>query len=415
MKNKLRYLNISIFLQTQLYMVPFLLLFYQHCGLTAGDFLLFQGIFSLAGLLFEIPMGYLGDIFSKRNVLILSYSFFVIRCLLWLFFAQYGYWVLLAGEILFAAQKTSFSGVSDSYIYEYLKFNNIPQKMKKRYGKMSFFISVGTAFSSIVGAWIYTTISEYTLQKYNYNYGFMVLISLELILNVAAITLLFGLPKIPQPIHPKTTLKKAYEDLFKTVAWLMKNQNIKYHILYSGLLAATTLVFVWSFQPIMKLLAFPVALYGVVYFINHAFRALGSLYSDKISKIIALPKIAVSVFVGFITCFILTFIILNIPSVPVSICICYFIFISFVIGGQLAFTLNHTSRLHTFIPSEMRATSSSVSTMVGRLYAGFFFILMKIFLDGVSIQKSLAVCFVIFIIAAFPLKKVYLISKQEGK
>ena len=411
MQNKLCLLNISAFLQAQLFLLPFSFLFYKQCGLSVGDFFLFQGIFSLAGLLFEIPMGYLGDIFSKRNVLILSYSFFVIRCLLWLFFAQYGYWVLLAGEILFAAQKASFAGVSDSYIYEYLKFNNIPQKMKKRYGKMNFFLALGTAFSSIVGAWIYTMVSEYTLQKYNYNYGFMVLIGLELILNLAAIALLFGLPKIPQPIHPKTTLKKAYADLFKTVTWTMKNQNIKYHILYSGLLVATTLVFVWSFQPIMKLLAFPVALYGVVYFINHTFRALGSLYSDKISKIIALPKMAASVFVGFITCFILTFIILNVQSVPVSITLCYFIFISFVIGGQLAFRILHDCRLHTFIPSDMRATSSSVSTMVGRLYAGFFFILMKILLDGVSIQKSLAVCFVVFIVAAFPLKKLYLTSK----
>ena len=415
MQNKLRYLNISIFLQTQLYMVPFLLLFYQQNGLTVGDFFLFQGIFSLSAILFDIPSGYLADIFPKRNILVLSYLFYIARLILWLFFAQYGFWIFLLAEIMFAAHKATWAGCADSYIYEYLKFNSIPQKMKRRYGKMNFFMALGTAFSSLIGAWIYTMVSEYTLQKYNYNYGFMVLISLELILNVAAIILLFGLPKIPQPIHPKTTIKKAYIDLFKTVIWTMKNQNIKYHILYSGLLTATTSVFVWSFQPIMKLLVFPVALYGVVYFINHAFRALGSLYSDKINQIITLPKMAISVFVGFITCFILTFIILNVSTVPVSVSLLYFIFISFVIGGQLAFRILHDCRLHTFIPSEMRATSSSVSTMVGRLYSGFFFILMKILLDGVSIQKSLAVCLIIFIVASLPLKKLCFIPKKDGK
>ena len=225
---------------------------------------------------------------------------------------------------------------------------------------MNFAMSMGTAFSSLIGAAIYASVSKYTLAKYNYNYGFTVLIFLKLILNIIATALLFKLPKISIESHTRSSLVGTYKKLFNAVAWTMKNQNIKYHILYSGLLAATTLVFVWSFQPIMKLLAFPIALYGVVYFINHTFRALGSLYSDKISQIIALPKMAVSVFVGFITCFILTFIILNIPSVPVSITLCYFIFISFVIGGQLAFRILHDCRLRTFIPSDMRATASFI-------------------------------------------------------
>jgi hypothetical protein len=195
----------------------------------------------------------------------------------------------------------------------------------------------------------------------------------------------------------------------------MKNPNIKYHILCSGLLAAITTVFASSFQAIMKSLLFPVSLYGLVYFINHLFRALASLYADKINRLIPLSKMIVSVFVLFVLCFLLTFVILNVSSVPVSICLCYFIFISFVIGGQLAFRILHDCRLHTFIPSDMRATSSSVSTAVGRLHAGFFFILMKILLDGIALQNSLAVCFIIFLMASYPIKKVYTTSLSEEK
>ena len=413
MKNKLQLLNISVFLQTQLFMLPFLFLFYQHCGLGVGDFFLFQGIFSLTALLLEIPMGYLGDIFSKRNILILSYSFFVLRCLLWLFFSQYGYFILLLGEILYAAQKASFAGTSDSYIYEYLKRYNVPQKMKQQYGRMNFFMSFGTAFSSVVGAWIYAIVSKYTLQKYNYNYGFVALIGLELILNLIAICLLLRLPKIPQQKGNKMTLKRIYADLFQCIVSTMKNKNIKYHILYSGIIAATTVVFAWSFQPIMKMLLIPVSLYGLVYFINHFFRAMASFYSDEINKFVPLSKIALSVFVLFTLCFISTFVILNVSAVPTYVSFLYFGFVSFSIGVQLTYLLLHVSRLHTFIPSNMRATSSSVNSLIGRLYAGFFFILMKILLDGVSIQQSLAVCFVLFIIGSWPLRKVYSIQLRE--
>ncbi len=413
MKNKLSLLSFSVFLQTQLYMVPFLLLFYQHCGLSVGDFFLFQGVFSLSALFFDVPMGYLADIFPKRNILILSYIFYIFRLILWLFFSQYGYWVLLFAEIMFAAHKASFAGVVDSYMYEYLHLNNIPQKMKDCYGKMNFFLSVGTAFSSLIGAGIYTSISDYTLSTYNYNYGFIALICLELVLQLIATGLLLKLPIIPAVNKTKIRLKELYKKLFLNVVWTLQNRNIKYHILYSGLLDAITLVFVWSFQPIMKLLLLQISLYGVVYFINHLFRALASLYSDKINHIISLSKMALLVFVLFVVCFILTFFILNFSSIPVWCSLGYFTFISITIGIQLAFRLLHTCRLHNFISSDIRATSSSVSTVVGRLYTGFFFILMKICLDGVSLQTSLATCFVIFIMIAFLLRKVCLVSLKD--
>ena len=44
------------------------LLFYQQNGLTIADFVLFQGIFQLTGILFEIPCGYIADVISKKKV-----------------------------------------------------------------------------------------------------------------------------------------------------------------------------------------------------------------------------------------------------------------------------------------------------------------------------------------------------------
>ena len=50
-KNPLEIFNVATFLQTQILMLPVLLLFYQENGLTAGDLFLFQGIFSITALL----------------------------------------------------------------------------------------------------------------------------------------------------------------------------------------------------------------------------------------------------------------------------------------------------------------------------------------------------------------------------
>lgn len=414
-EKSLNLLNVSVFLQTQFFLLPVLFLFYQHCGLSVGDFFLFQGIFSLSTLLFEIPFGYLGDIISKKSVLILSYLFFIFRLILWLFFAQYGYWVLLLGEILFAAQKASFSGAVDSYIYEYLKHFNSSKEMLKCYGKVNFFLAAGTAFSAIPATLLYSKISQYTLLKYNHDYGFVVLMLLELILNLTALFLLVLLPAIPRTQEPKKTFEELYKRFFKTIIWTINKQNIRYHALYSGLLIAMTSVFVWSFQPIMKLLLLPVPLYGVVYFINHSFRALSSLYLNKIKSLFPLSKMYMLTLSLFVLSFMLTFVVLNMKNCSPLTCLLYFTFISFTIGMQLAYHLCNISRLHTFVPSIIRTTVSSVNMAMGRLFSAFFFVLVKILLSDNPLQNVFIVCFAIFVIVAIGLRKVYFISLKEEK
>ena len=63
----------------------------------------------------------------------------------------------------------------------------------------------------------------------------------------------------------------------------------------------------------------------------------------------------------------------------------------------------------------MRATISSINTAIGRLWSIFFFILLKVLMDDVSIQTPFVVCLIIFIFASFPLKWVHKISLIEEK
>ena len=74
--NPLHRLNLACFLRSQLYLAPVLLLFYQQNGLSIADFVLFQGLFQLTGILFEIPCGYIADVISKKKVLILAFLCF---------------------------------------------------------------------------------------------------------------------------------------------------------------------------------------------------------------------------------------------------------------------------------------------------------------------------------------------------
>lgn len=100
MQRPLRILFVSeLFRQFQL-ILPVIFLVYESRGLTAGDFFLLQGIFSLFIFFLEIPTGYIGDVYSRRNVLILSGLFYLLAYVL-LFFSN-GFFMVLCVELLWA-------------------------------------------------------------------------------------------------------------------------------------------------------------------------------------------------------------------------------------------------------------------------------------------------------------------------
>lgn len=402
----LKIFNWSTFLQTQIFMLPVLLLFYQQNGLSVGDYFLFQGIFSITALLFEVPAGYIGDIFPRKNILILSYGLFLCRLVLWFFFAHYGYWIILAGEILYSASKSFYSGVADGYVYDYLKAGGKISEMLKQYGRLNCFMASGTAISSLLGAYFYQHLSAWSMASCGKDYGFLILILIEIVYNTAAMVLLFFLPKVPSAKKKIKSVSEKYKDLFRITKNTLTNPDIKYHMFYSGLLAGTTMVFVWSFQPLMKSALVPVGLFGVIYFINHLFRALASYFLHKTMKYFSLPFFGSLTFVMFIISFLIAMELAHLENPPLWLSLTLLTFICLTIGFQLTVTLASVSRLHMLVGSDIRSTVASVNNMIGRFIAGLFLILFKFLLDGVSIQTSFLIYLCVFMLGLYPLLKV---------
>ncbi len=404
--NALKIFNWSTFFQTQIFMLPVLLLFYQQNGLSIGDYFLFQGIFSITALLFEVPAGYIGDIFPRKNILILSYGLFLLRLVLWFFFAQYGYWIILAGEILYSASKSFYAGVADGYVYDYLKAGGKTSEMLKQYGRLNCFMSTGTAISSLLGAYFYQYLSAWSLSSFGRDYGFLILLLIEMIYNTIAIGLLFFLPNVPSAKKKIRSMSEKYIDLFRITKEALSNPDIKYYMFYSGLLAGTTMVFVWSFQPLMKVALIPVGLFGVIYFINHLVRALASYFLNDTMKHFRLPAFGQLTFVLFVISFLIAIELAHLNTPPLWVSMTLLTFICVAIGFQLTFTLASVSRLHMLIGSDIRSTVASVNNMIGRFVAGLFLILFKFLLDGVSVQASFIVYLCIFMLGLYPLIKI---------
>ena len=395
LKNPLKLLNWSVFFQTQIFMLPIMLLFYQSNGLTKGDYFLFQGIFSIAALCFEVPAGYIADWISRKKVLILSYGLFLTRLVLWFFLASdccFGlnaYWIILIGELLYAASKAFFSGIADGYIYDLLKSKGQTTRMLKRYGRMNFFMSAGTAIASLFGAMLYE------------EYGVMTLIVIEIVFNTIAIGMLLFLPDVPSERTETLTVNEKYHDLFKIAKSALTNEKIKYYISYSAMAVAASMIFVWSFQPLMQIASIPVALFGVVYFINHDFRALAGYLLEKTMSVISLKKLGIVIYGLFIIAFFAVMSMFHIKSTWINMGI--MTYICFVIAAQWTFTLASISRIHSVVSSNIRSTVSSLNTMVSRLLTGFVLILFKFLLDDVDMHSAFYIYLGLFCLSAYPL------------
>ena len=393
----LKIINFAVLLQQQRYVLPVSFLFYLYNGLTLSDFVFFQSIFYFTCLLAEIPAGYIGDIFPRKNVLIFSYILFMIRILLWI--TMQGYWIVMIGEILYGLSKAFYRGVSDGYIYDYLKLNNITEEMLNAYGKYNFYMSTGCAISAIIGAVFYKL------------WGFKVILSIEFLLNICAIIMLTFLPQIK---NEKTHVNKL-KDHFISITDALKNtltdKKINYYIFYTAILAGITSLFVWNFQPLMKNANVPVILFGVLYFINHILRAGASYYAKKIINKI---KIKLLGFVVWLSYFIsLGIILLNQIKTNKYICFISLILVCIAIGIQMTFNVATVARIHNFIKQKVRATSSSVNSMMMELCQGMFLIIYKFLLDKIAAPKIFTVIMILFIFILYLPSKISISTKNS--
>lgn len=359
--NPLKKLDLACFLRSQLYLAPVLLLFYQQNGLSIADFVMFQGIFQLTGIIFEIPCGYIADLISKKKVLVLAFICFFLRAALWLNFS--GVYIIILGELFNALSRAFLSGVYDSYIYDYLKSQNKTKNMLKECGKTNFAMSFGAMFAAIFSAILYQ------------HFGTMILLLLEFILTLISIILLTTLPNPPSAKPHGQTLKQKLTEIKDTAIATMSNANINLYILLSALLFSTTSLFCWCFQPLLKLSNAPVFMFSFVYVINHALRAGFSLNVNRLKKLFGFNRLLiVTTFlcVYSFACMIFGFY-FKMPNIAIA-CL---IFVCIGIGFQLAFAIANISRIHTFAIEETRATISSVNNMLQQTISGVSLICFK--------------------------------------
>jgi len=371
-----------------LYM-PVVVLFYQENGLGMEDVMILKGIYSIAIVSFEIPSGYLADVWGRKTTMIIGSILGTLGFIIYYFSA--GFTGFLTAELTLGIGFSFISGSDSALLYDSLLKVNKEKQYVKIEGRV---ISAGN-FAETIAAIGGGFLAEISLRT---PFTFQIIIAALAI--PAAITLI-------EP-HSENKRKGSFKEILQVVRQsLIKDRRLKLAIFMSAIIGASTLTYAWFIQPYLAILGLSPSKIGLVWALLNLTVALISLYAYRIIQILGKTKTLLAIVV---------FIALGYISIGwiASLWALVFIFLFYMIRGVATPVLK--DYINQFTTSEVRATVLSVRRFVIR----FCFAILGPFLgwysDKFSLQNALLMAGILFfVLSGYTMILIFLSDKKQAK
>lgn len=320
--------------------MPVIVLFYEENGLNLQDIFLLKSVYSVAVVAFEIPAGYLADVRGRRNTLLIGCLLAFGGFLCYSFSYTLGAFFL--AEVLLGTGQSLISGADSALLYDTMLSDSRENEYLKYEGRMTMIGNFAEAGAGLISG----LLAAYSLRLPFYCQTFVAFIGIP-----AALVLKDETVRI-QPKHPLS-------NIWYIIRYsLITNKSLRYDILFSGIIGASTLTMAWFVQPILIAIDTPTVFYGIIWTVLNLTVGLGALYSDPLNR-----------YLGENRTYLLILIFICGGYLAVSFYITYFalflLFVFYMIRGFATPILKGYINKQTF--SEMRATVLSIRNFIIRL------------------------------------------------
>ncbi len=321
--------------------MPIVFLFYQENGLGTQDLFFLKAAYSLAIVVLEIPSGYIGDLWGRKNSMIigslLGSAGFCIYC-----FAS-GFYGFLIAELVLGVGQSFISGSDSALLYDSLHASKKEGQYLKTEGRL---ISVGN-YAEAIAAPIGVMLAAASLRT---PYFFQTLIAF------AAVPAAFTLWE-PDRIRLSTGNISGNMRAIISYSFIV-NRQLKWNIIISSIAGTATLSMAWLVQPLFVHLALPLALYAIFIPVLNLTTGTVSMYAHAFEKKAGFKRTLACLTIG-------------IPAMYLAIgwfnalWALIFLMIFYIIRGIATPVLkNH---INIITPSEIRATVLSLRSLIIRL------------------------------------------------
>jgi len=248
--------------------MPIIVLFFQEHGLTLTEVMILQSVYSFSVALFEIPSGYIADIFGRKKTIVLSTIFTFIGFLVFSFFG--GFYAFAIAQVLVGIGGSLMSGSDSAIIYDTLLETNSKTTYTKIEGRSYAIGNFSEAFAGILG-------------------GFLAVGSIYMPIYVQTSILFFSIPiaftLIEPTMHKENKLDRSFKAVLEVVKFAMvDNQKLKWLIIYSSAMGVATLSMAWFAQPFFKSINIPLAYFGILWAVLNFSAGITSFNAHQLDK-----------------------------------------------------------------------------------------------------------------------------------
>lgn len=372
-------------------LIPVITLVYFGKGVSLADFFLIQGVFRIAAFLFEIPSGYLADVFSRKKIMVLA-TFLQFLGMFLLIWAQ-GFWAVVVCESLMGMASALLSGTGEAYVYDLLKRDSKENQYVKENGSIKSFAQLGMFISMIVGGVLLTM-------------GESVLLCVEALVVFFGFLLMLLLPEIKEIRRKVVPEASPLKDCLGIVKMSVKHPEIKWLMLFPAIYSTFTIVLLWLFQPMMELALVPVALFGVFFAINQGSRVLFSKFAHRILNMLGTRKLLWVCIGALVLGFSAVLLAINSNGfvMPLVYAICGIAAIAPAVQTMCVLVFN--DYIHTRIQSNERGTVLSLSAMFNMGISGVVLMCAKPLLNNFGLEMTTVIFLALIVLILIPLKKV---------
>jgi len=354
--------------------MPIVVLFYKDNGLDMQQVFILQAIYSIAIVALEIPSGYFADVLGRKNSLIagaiLGFAGFFIYSL------SFGFIGFVFAEVILGFGQSMVSGADSALLYDSLIDSNREKDYLKLEGRMTSVGNFAEAFAGILGG----LLAGLSLR---YPYYFQTLIAFIGI--PAALTLV-------EPRMNQIKLSLGWKDIIDTVKYsLVKNPRLRWNIIYSSVVGASTLAMAWFVQPWFIWANLPLSMFGIVWTILNLSVGITAFYAYKIELKLGSVTTAISftfiLAAGFIA-----------SGWINSLWGLIFILLFYLARGIATPILK--DNINRITPSNMRATILSVRNFIIRVLFAMLGPVYGWAIDKLSLSAALTIAGLVFIVMA---------------
>jgi MFS family permease len=367
--------------------VPILIPFYKAHGMSATQILTIQASYSLSQMLFEIPSGYFSDCIGRRRTLIAAAALLFAGVCIYSFSSDF--WMFIVAEIVLGLAGALKSGTDSALLYDTLKETKNERRYARFEGRAEFWCRTGTAISSVTGGVL----------------GAFATIRLPFYINAATALAMVAIAfTLREPHREKRPEGNAMLNILAISCCSLTNLPLLAVMLLSGIIVSTGVTAIWGYFMFYGNTGLPLYWYGVIFAVMQMASAFGARHSHRIAQRTgARATFGLVVTIGLL---------LGAFFLTESRWLIALVFVHALIWGiSTPLLLDRINRLTT---SDIRATTLSVGSMIGRIITIIVGPLFGYTVDHYSLQTAFGAMGLTYL-AVVPILVLFILRREKGK